>query len=173
MILHHMLGGQPNEAGKTIETKYISPSYLNKSLSTHNIDAFICAEPWNTKAVLDGTGRILAQSGDIYPGHICCVLVVRESFAAQQGDILGEYLRLLLAANEQIASRPDFCAKIQANYTGVSADVVETIIRKKIITYHDLVPDKNRIESIMNLSISAGILKQPCDLNSFMRTDFL
>lgn len=31
MILHHMLGDQPSESVENIETRYINPSYLNKS----------------------------------------------------------------------------------------------------------------------------------------------
>ena len=173
VILHYMFGNQPNEAYGSIKRKYISPSYLSKSLETRNIDAFFCAEPWNTKAVLDGTGRILAHSSEIYPGHICCVLVVSESFAARQGDTLKQYLDLLLRANEAVAARPDYCARIQAKYTGVSADVVETVLSKKTTTYHDLFPDKDRIESVMNLALRAGILKKPCDIDAFIRKDFV
>lgn len=173
MILHHMFDGQASDAIKTIKPTYLSPSYVNKSLVSQNIDSFFCAEPWNTKAVMNGIGRIVVQSGEICPGHICCILIAKESFAAQQGDILRQYIKLLSAANEHIGSKPDFCAKTQAKYTGVSADVVETVIKNKTITYNDLTPEKSGIESVMNLSIKAGILKKPCNIDSFMCTSFL
>lgn len=76
-------------------------------------------------------------------------------------------------ANEVIAARPAHCAKIQAKYTGVPADVVETVLSKKIITYHDLTPDQDRMGSVMNMAIKTGILKQTCDLEAFICKDFM
>lgn len=173
LIFSKMFDNSAKSSSIRPTAKYISPSYLIKSLMSGKIDAFFCAEPWNTKAALDGTGRIIVRSREIYPEHICCILVVKEDFAIKKSDILKDYIKLLATANELINTNPDYCARIQAGCTGVPAGVVEMILKKKDITYQDIIPDKSRVESFMNLAVNTGLLQKSCNLNSFMRTDLV
>ncbi|RZB32149.1 MAG: NitT/TauT family transport system substrate-binding protein [Desulfobacteraceae bacterium Eth-SRB1] len=173
MILHSLFGSDPFSASRDIRAKYISPSYVIGSLMKQEIDGFFCSEPWGTKSVAEGKGRILVRSKDLYPGHICCVVAAREDFSAKHGDLLFSYLRLLLSAGEYIAEHPAASAKIQARYTGITSDIAEGVLRKGYITYHDLAPDRNRIEASMTLALQAKILDKECDLNSFMSTNYL
>ncbi|MBT3255034.1 MAG: sigma-70 family RNA polymerase sigma factor [Deltaproteobacteria bacterium] len=154
-------------------TRYRGPSYLLNSLVNREIDAFFCAEPWNTKAVIEGKGRILARSKDFLPGHMCCILVVREAFLEKHGDLVRQYLRLLLSSNEYLSKNYRRCAKIQEHYTGVSADIIEHILDKSEVTFNDIIPDRGRTESLMNLAVQAGILDGPCDLNAFLCSGIL
>lgn len=156
-----------------INTQYQGPSYLLNAMVNHKIDAFFCAEPWNTKAVIEGTGRILARSKDFLPGHLCCILVVREAFLEMHGDLVRKYLRLLLSSNEYLSKDYRSYAKIQERYTGVSADIIEHVLDKNEISFSDLIPDHGRIESMMHLAIQTGIIDGPCDLGSFLCTSIL
>ncbi len=173
MILADMIDSESNKPTDKVTAKYLSPSYLLNSLVSCHIDAFFCAEPWNTKAVVEGAGRIFARSRDLYPGHICCILVVREEFIAEKGEILRDYLRLLVAVHEYISEHPDPCARIQAQYTGVPAGIIEMILAGRDISFEDIVPDRRRIESVMRLALRTGIIDRPCDLDAFFRPDFV
>lgn len=143
------------------------------SLVSREIDAFFCAEPWNTKAVIEGAGRILARSKDFLPGHICCILVVREAFLEGHGDLVRKYLQLLLSANEYLSRDYRRGAKIQERYTGVSADIIEQVLNKNGVTFTDIIPDRGRFESLMNLAMQTGILDGPCDLSVFLCDNIL
>ena len=149
-------------------TRYISPSYVISSLSKHEIDGFFCSEPWHTKSEVQGEGRVLVRSGEVAPGHICCVLVVREAFLRDHPGRAHRFVSDLDAAGAYISTHPAESAAIQSRYTGVDRDVAEHVLRKGYVTFTDLAPDRGRAEQLMDMALKAGILTQPCDLDAFM-----
>jgi NitT/TauT family transport system substrate-binding protein len=168
-ILFASLVGSNHESNPSPKkTRYLGPSYLLNSLISREIDAFCCAEPWNTKAVIDGAGTILARSKDFLPGHICCILVVREAFLEKHGDRVRSYLRLLLSTNEYLSSDFNRSAKIQELYTGVPAAIIKHVLNGREITFNEIMPDRSRIESMMRLAMRTGILEKPCNIDSFL-----
>jgi NitT/TauT family transport system substrate-binding protein len=173
ILLAGMLEVGPAPATAGITPQYRGPSYLVNALERRDIDAFACAEPWNTKAEAEGSGRIVARSRDFLPGHICCILVVREELIETRGEWVREYLKLLLSAYDFIAADWGRSAEIQARYTGVSADIIRHVLREGQISFEDIIPDRGRIESLMHLALRAGILDRPCNLDRFLRTDIL
>lgn len=170
LLLHSLLGGAPGSPGEARDpaTRFISPSYIIGSLARREIDGFLCSEPWNTKSVVQGQGRIVARSRDLAPGHICCVLVVVQKFMDERPELLERLLSELTAAGEFIESHPDEAARIQARYTGVDRDVAEHVLRRGYITFSDLAPDRGRAEQVMALALDAGVLERACDLDAFM-----
>ena len=165
LLLEAMLGDGPR---REPATRFISPSYVINSLSRREIDGFLCSEPWHTKSEVQGEGRVLVRSGDVAPGHICCVLVVRDAFLREQPDLAHRFVTGMASAGEYIGSHPAESADIQARYTGVDRDVAEHVLRKGYITFTDLAPDKGRAEQVMTLALKAGILDRPCDLDAFV-----
>jgi NitT/TauT family transport system substrate-binding protein len=172
LMLACLKGLSPGRPWANVEARYLGPSYLLSSLVSSDIDAFLCAEPWNTKATFEGTGQIYARSKDILPGHICCILVVREELVEKEGEVLAEYLRLLGTANAQIRKAPDACSGIQERYTGVSANIARQVLSGASISFDEMEPDRGRIESLMNLALTTGVLDRPCDLDRFVCSDF-
>ncbi|MEW6265773.1 MAG: sigma-70 family RNA polymerase sigma factor [Thermodesulfobacteriota bacterium] len=170
IILASLLETAPEPGPSTMTAKYISPSYIIKSLVSNRIDAFFCAEPWNAKSVFEGSGRLYARSRDVYPGHMCCILVVREEFAAHQAEILSLYLKALLNAGRYIAGHPEKAAEIQSRYTGVPADIAAWVLENSGVSFNDLEPDRGRVERLMTLACRTGLLDQPCDLDAFIHT---
>jgi NitT/TauT family transport system substrate-binding protein len=168
MILANMFELASSAPSSKIAVSYLSPSYLIGSLVSHQIDAFFCAEPWNAKSVFEGFGRIYARSRDVYPGHMCCVLVVRKEFVVREGDVLRSYLRSLLSAGKYTAINPGRAAAIQARYTGVPVHIAEWVLKYSGVSFHDLVPDRARLECVMTLAFKTGIIDRPCDLDCFM-----
>ena len=168
MILANMFESLPSAGSPNISVRYLSPSYLIGSLFSQEVDAFFCAEPWNTKSVFEGFGRIYARSKDVYPGHMCCVLVVREEFVLREGEVLRSYLRSLLSAGKYTAINPGRAAAIQAKYTGVPVHIAEWVLKYSGVSFHDLFPDRARLECVMTLAFKTGIIDRPCDLDGFM-----
>jgi NitT/TauT family transport system substrate-binding protein len=176
VILHSFLAnGGINGKNNPLpfRTRYTNPSFAINSLARRDIDAFFCAEPWNTKAVMQGVGKILARSRDVAPGHGCCVLTVRQDFAAKHGDILRDCLKLFQNSGHYITCKPGPSAKIQAQYTGVDRDVAELVLRKQYITFNDLAPDRGKADALMDLALKTGLLDKACDLDDFICTDYL
>jgi NitT/TauT family transport system substrate-binding protein len=53
------------------------PPEMPAALKTGQIDAYIVGEPFPAKAEMDGFGKVLYFTKDIWPNFISCVLVVR------------------------------------------------------------------------------------------------
>lgn len=171
LLLHSLLGGAPaadRGTGSECLTRFISPSYVLGSMARREIDGFLCSEPWNTKSVVQGQGRILARSRDLAPGHICCILVVMEPFMEAEPELTQSLLSSLHAAGEYIELNPDGAAAIQARYSGIDRDVAEHVLSHRYITFSDLAPDRGRAGQVMDLALAAGALDRPCDLDTFM-----
>lgn len=168
MLFTDMVGSDSDAAAATMQTQYRGPSYLLNSLDCSEIDAFFCAEPWNTKAVIEKRGTILARTKDLFPGHTCCILVVLEDFLKRRGDLVQSYLQLLTSANQYISKNPDHSAKIQELYTGVPAGINEKVLKAGDISFNDLTADRGRIEKLMKLALATGVLDSPCELETFI-----
>lgn len=173
MYLQDLMETAPPSGKNAPGARYISPSYLDRHFAERRIDGFFCAEPWNAKSEAEGLGRILARSRDFAPGHVCCGLAVRENFAADNGELLNDYVGKLLAAADFAVRHPDDCARIQERYTGISHDIARRILEQGFITFRDLAPDQCRMERSMRLAMRSGILDKPCDLQSFLRPDYV
>src|SRR2546423_39513 len=47
----------------------LPPPQMDRQLASGYLDGFCVGEPWNTAAELDGTGRVVAATPDVAPGH--------------------------------------------------------------------------------------------------------
>ena len=65
---------QPDEV-KILE---MAPPDMPAALFSKAVDAITSGEPYMGQAELDGYGRVLYQTKDVWPNFISCVLAVRE-----------------------------------------------------------------------------------------------
>ncbi|MBI9079716.1 MAG: sigma-70 family RNA polymerase sigma factor [Pseudodesulfovibrio sp.] len=149
-----------------------NPSYAINSLKKQTIDAFFCAEPWSTKCVFDGDANQIIRSKEMAPGHICCVVAVREDFYQAHPDRVSDYVQILLQARDKLHTDIDYCAATQAMYTGVSSSLAARVLEEKIITFDNLRPDKSRMAEFMRLAVASGVLSRTCNLDDFVCNEF-
>lgn len=171
-ILLNQLARECPGSWDNVNTVDTNPSYVINSLKRQAIDAFFCSEPWCTKCVTEGEADMQIHSNEIAPGHICCVVTIREDFCESHPELVSDYVRLLHRAQRKLHSDFEYCAQAQAQYTGVSPDLAFRILEKKIVTFDDLRPDQGRIHEFMQQAISCDVLSRPCDLDAFVCNDF-
>ena len=148
--------------------RYMNPSSMSRPLASRGLDGFFCAEPWGVLAEGKGMGKILIRSHGLKPGHVCCVLVVRNAFAKACPQIVADYLTLLDSAAGYARTHPEESGAIQARYTGVDRNAATAVLQRGHISFHDLTPDRGRAEQLMSMALCAGILDRPCDLTSLL-----
>jgi len=110
-------------------------------METGEISGFIAWEPFVSDSVINGVGKLLASSNDIWPHHVCCVLVVSNSFAADHRDLVVNFLRAHMKATDWInnaKSKPNstqygLLIDIAVRFTGRSPEVIESAL--KLIDY--------------------------------------
>ncbi|TAF70204.1 MAG: ATP-binding cassette domain-containing protein, partial [Oscillatoriales cyanobacterium] len=76
----------------------IPPPQMVANLKAGNIDGYCSGDPWNSRAVNDGIGFVIARSLDIMPGHIEKVLGVREDWAQKYPKTHVALVKALLEA---------------------------------------------------------------------------
>src|SRR3972149_3719775 len=69
---------EKSHAQKTINVVSMTADEMSFALKNGTISGFVSWEPHPAKAVIDGYGRYLVVSKDIWPNHPGCVLVKSE-----------------------------------------------------------------------------------------------
>ena len=102
-LLRGWLEGGGMDPDKDVRIVVLPPQQMVASLAAGHLDGFCAGEPWNSLAVSEGHGWVVAGSASLAPMHPEKVLLVHEDFSQQHHD---EHLGLLRA---QLAAC-DWCA---------------------------------------------------------------
>ncbi|MEM9633348.1 MAG: CmpA/NrtA family ABC transporter substrate-binding protein [Pseudomonadota bacterium] len=86
-----------------VEITVLAPRLMADALAAEQMDGYCVGEPWNTAAVLAGTGRIVTYKQAIWPDSPEKVLGVSAAWANENPELLSSLLRALSAA-------ADWCA---------------------------------------------------------------
>lgn len=97
---HHILLREWMTAGgidpeKDVRIVMLPPPQMAGSLAAGLLDGYCAGEPWNSAAILNGTGWCPATSETISPGHPEKVLLTTEGFAEERPEAFSAILRAL------------------------------------------------------------------------------
>jgi nitrate/nitrite transport system ATP-binding protein len=81
LLLRYWLAAGGIDPDQDIDLTVVPPSEMLEALRNGQLDGYCVGEPWNSQAVQEGLGYVLATEQDIWPGHPEKVLGVRESWA--------------------------------------------------------------------------------------------
>jgi NitT/TauT family transport system substrate-binding protein len=109
---------------KSINTIVLSPPEMITALQAGQIDGFIAWEPYPSKAVSMGLGRVLAASSGIWPGHPCCILAGSESFLRSHPQETRALVRAHERASVYITGHKDEAVAVAVKFTGMDESVV-------------------------------------------------
>ena len=83
MEKHHMVGGD-------LEMVVYPPPEMPSALQKGAVDAYIVGEPFAAKSELEGYGRVLLFTKDVWPNFISCVLAVHEDLIRDHRPLVQE-----------------------------------------------------------------------------------
>ncbi len=120
----------------------MAPPEMVQALAGGRIDGFIVAEPFGAQAEIQGVGRVFTLSKEIWPGHICCVLNIREEFIQARPEAVRELVAGLAATGRYIEANRREAAARSVKYLGQAPAVIEFVLTRPPdrVTYHDLFP---------------------------------
>lgn len=101
------------------------PLFLNKK----EIDGFISWAPHPANAVSLGYGHQLLTSHDMFPGHQCCVLVVRGDTMKNDPETTRKVLAAYLKAYQWFLNNKDESIAIMGQKTGMKEEVIRTALQ--------------------------------------------
>jgi NitT/TauT family transport system ATP-binding protein/nitrate/nitrite transport system substrate-binding protein len=106
----------------------VPPPLLAESLKAGRVDGFCVGQPWNSVAVEQGHGVILATKNEMWPMSPEKVLGVRESWAGKNAALLSDAMRALAAAGQWLDEPENRreAARIlaQPQYVGVAEEIL-------------------------------------------------
>ena len=168
-ILLNMALEQSGIAMNAVNMTQIGPWNMQITLERGDIDAFIAWEPYPAKASVDGNGKYLVKSSEIWKNHPCCVLAVREDYLRDHRDIVEKVVKIHVNATNWIKANPSEAASIGAQWTGVDHNVV--VLAMKNIKYN-YYPEKKSMAIYLEKLIQYGYVDstQVEDVDLFMDT---
>jgi len=156
------------EKGK-IRVVAMSPRDMVEQLKLGEIDAFVAWEPFVSEAVVNGNGKIIATSADIWPNHPCCVVATTEK---DDRELVTAIVWAHVKATRFI-NNPDNREKViqyAMEFTGKSREVVEAAMtRIKFIEYPD---EEEFVKYFENLEKGGYLKKSVKELGYESEDDF-
>ncbi len=106
LLLRYWLAAANIDPDQDVELLVIPPPQMVYHLKAGHISGFCVGQPWNSHAVREGIGVVVATDLDIWPGHPEKVLGVRQDWAQTRPD---QHLALVKALIEAC----EYCDTIQ------------------------------------------------------------
>lgn len=100
LMLRYWLAAGGIVPNQDITLTAIPPAQMVSNLKAGNIDGYCVGDPWNSRAVHENLGFIVATDLDIWPGHPDKVLGVREDWANEHPQTHIALVKALLEACE-------------------------------------------------------------------------
>ena len=148
----------------------LMPADMPDALRASRIDAFLAWEPHPAQSVKDRTGRVLANSKGIWPGHPCCVLVADSAFLRRNPDTVRGVVEAHVTATRYIKDNPLEAADMAHLFTGQDAgitreameniDFTYTIDDKKLARYVSFLAEQGVVEKSEAGSLTGGMVDE-------------
>lgn len=98
LLLRYWLAAGGIDPDQDVSLAVIPPPQMVANLNAGNIDGYCVGEPWNSRAVLEGTGVILTHDLELWAGHPEKVLGLREDWVNQHPQTTVALIAALLEA---------------------------------------------------------------------------
>jgi NitT/TauT family transport system substrate-binding protein len=129
-ILRNWLQQNNITPDKDVTIKGMNPGDAVTAITAGKVDAVFLPTPSPSVIVDQGKGKIVVHSGEMYPNHTCCVLVVSGKLIREHPEIVRQIIKTndkAVAWNEQ---NLDEAAGIFANKTGSKLDDVKASLKE-------------------------------------------
>jgi NitT/TauT family transport system substrate-binding protein len=129
-ILRNWLQQNNVTPDKDVTIKGMNPGDAVTAITAGKIDAVFLPTPSPSVIVDQGAGKIIVHSGEMYPNHTCCVLVVSGKLIREHPDIVRQIVKTNDKAVAYNEAHPDEAAAIFANKTGANLADVQASLKE-------------------------------------------
>ncbi len=172
-VLIHRMMRQMGMEEDSIELRELPPPEHPTALRSGSIDAYIVGEPFAAKAEVDGFGRVLYHTKDIWKDFISCVLVVRDDLIEEQPELIQELVtgiaRSGMWLDEDLEHRMDAARVAAKNYYFQPPELLEYVLSKPVdrVKYTRLSPLREDFDEIMELAHDIGVLSRRVEFDEY------
>jgi len=178
LLMHKMMKewGMPYDSINLIE---LPPPDHPTALAAGSIDGYIVGEPFAAKAEVDGFGRVLYHTKDIWTDFISCVLVVRTDLIEGEREIVQELVDGIAKSGkwlDQSAEHRMDAAEIAAeHFYFQDPELLKYVLSKPAdrVKYTQLGPLKPEFDEIMELAVEIGVLDESIAFERYVDDSFV
>jgi NitT/TauT family transport system substrate-binding protein len=170
------------QAGMTvndIELIEMPPPDMPAALYAKAVDAISSGEPFMGQTELDGYGRVLWLTKDVWPGFISCVLAVHEDMIknnrAQVQQLVDGIAKSGKWLDVNMTNRMDAAQFVSKNYYNQDPRLLEFVLSKPPdrVKYTNLALRKKDFEEIEQLGRESGILQGTSRFEDYTDASFV
>ncbi|HTV20089.1 MAG TPA: ABC transporter substrate-binding protein [Polyangiaceae bacterium] len=155
------------------------PPDMPAALASRSVDAITSGEPFMGQAELDGYGRVLYLTKDIWPNFISCVLAVPEDIIRDRRDDVQELVTGIARSGKWLDQTPDHRQQaaqfVATNYYNQDPRLLSFVLSKPPdrVRYTHLEVVRRDFEEIEQLAIAAGIIKGKVHFDDYADPSFV
>ena len=178
-LLMHKLMRDNGMEDDAIELREVPPPEHPSALRSGSIDAYIVGEPFAAQAEMDGYGRVLYHTKDIWPDFISCVLVVREELIDEEREIVQELVDGIAKSGKWLdeghENRMNAAEVAAEHYYFQDPELLKFVLSKPPdrVKYTELAPLEDDFDEIMELAVSIGILDERVPFEEYADDSFV
>ena len=184
MLFHKLLSEKGLKPGRTVEKnidvplEVVAPFQMPEALELDEdgeIGGFIVAEPIGSQVIASGLGEEFYLSKDLWPGHPCCVFVMRDEIIEKYPDAVQELTNSFVRSGKAIDAQPDPAAVIGGKFLSQNVDVIKRVLTSPPdrITTSELFPVLEDLDIIQKYMMDQmNIMTRLIDLEKFVDTRF-
>ena len=129
-ILRNWLKQNNIDPEKDVTITGMGPGDAVTAITAGKVDAVFLPTPSPSTVVNQGKGAVVLQSGQMYPNHTCCVLIVSGKLIREHPEIVEQILKTHEKAVAYNEANIDEAAAIYANKTGAKLTDVTSSLKE-------------------------------------------
>lgn len=170
-ILLHKLLKNNHLTERDVKVVELPPPEMPAALAEGRISAYIVAEPFGAKSVALGKGKVLYQSGDLWPDSVCCALVLRNDLIRQHPEAVQEFVNGYAKAGAMAETRNEKVYALASQYLNADPKVLDLSLQW--ISYNDLKLKEKDYEALRQNLIEMGLSPNPPSYADFVDNAFI
>lgn len=164
-------GMKPDDINMVI----LPPPDMPTSLASGAIDGYFVAEPMCAKSEMEGIGRVLYMSRDIWPDFISCCLVVHEDLIKKNPEVVRDLIRGIAESGKWVESHRAEAAELVHPYYRQDKKILDYVLTTTPhrVRYENLTPTDEELQKIHDMAVKMGILKKKMDMSELVDNSFV
>ncbi|HZE99341.1 MAG TPA: ABC transporter substrate-binding protein [Planctomycetota bacterium] len=164
---------------KDIDLVEMPPPDMPAALYSRAVDAISSGEPFMGQTELDGYGRILYLTKDVWPGFISCVLAVRDDVIAKDRPKIQALVDGIASSgvwlDKTMDNRMQAAQFVSQHYYNQNPRLLEFVLSKPPdrVKYTNLNVRRPDFEEIQKLGLEAGILDGKAGFDDYADASFV
>lgn len=164
---------------KDVELVEMPPPDMPAALYSKAVDAISSGEPFMGQTELDGYGRVLWLTKDVWPEFISCVLAVHEDMIKNDRAAVQKLVDGIASSgkwlDQTMEHRMDAAQFVSKNYYNQHPRLLEFVLSKPPdrVKYTNLAVRKKDFEEIEELGKEAGIVDGTARFEDYTDTSFV